>query len=192
MVGKSLVTAMLLGCLVIGMGGQAGAQADPLLGQIAWVPYNFAPRGWALCNGQLLPISQYTALFALLDTNYGGDGRTTFALPNLQGRVMVHQDEDFPLGSQGGAASTTLSVAQLPAHSHSLNASSMAGGAINPTGNVLAKASAPLYRSAGAANATMAGRSIGSTGENAPIPTMPPYTTLTCIIALTGVFPSQN
>ena len=120
---------------------------DPYIGQILLVPFNFAPNGWAFCNGQLLPISQYTALFALLGTTYGGNGVSNFALPDLRGRVPVGFTQgpglsNYVLGELGGAESVTLQVTQIPAHNHQLQAANVAATQPNPSGNVLASANA--------------------------------------------------
>src|ERR1700729_490214 len=109
---------------------------NPFVGQILMVAFNFAPQGWALCNGQLLPIAQNQALFSLLGTYYGGDGRTTFALPNLQGRVPVHQGSgSYFMGASGGVETVTLGVNNLPSHNHPANCSSTAGSTANPAGH---------------------------------------------------------
>jgi microcystin-dependent protein len=174
---------------------------NPFLGQILLVAFNFAPVGWALCNGQLLAISQNTALFSLLGTYYGGNGTTDFALPNLQGRVPVHMGSggggNYVIGQIGGAASATLTVNNLPAHSHPANCSSLAGTSSDPVQNFWAEPSA-VVRAAGSftyaatANGTMAPTAIGSTGGNIPIPVVDPYLCMNYIIALQGIFPSRS
>jgi microcystin-dependent protein len=166
---------------------------DPILGQIIIFAGNFAPRGWALCDGQLLPISQNTALFSLLGTTYGGDGRTTFALPDLRGRVPIHAGQgpglsNYALGARGGSESTTLTTNNLPAHSHPLLATSTGQADDSPAGNVLAQAD--IY-AAGPTNVTL-GTSVGPVGENQPLPNLQPYTCINAIIALEGVYPSRN
>ena len=114
--------------------------ADPFMSEIRIMSFVFAPKGWALCNGQLLPINQNQALFSLLGTTFGGDGRVNFALPNLQGRTPMHVGSGHTLGEQGGEQAHTLSIAELPTHTHVAQATSATGNASNPTGNVLAAA----------------------------------------------------
>jgi microcystin-dependent protein len=168
---------------------------EPFLGQILLVAFNFAPKGWALCNGQILPINQNQALFSLLGTYYGGDGRTNFALPNLQARVPVHQGNGYVIGQVGGAANVALTVNNLPAHTHAANCSSLAGSSSNPAGHFWAETSKGGSVSssyAANANAQMAATAIGATGAGAAVSVMQPYLTLNFIIALQGIFPSQN
>jgi microcystin-dependent protein len=173
------------------------AQVDPLLGQISMFAGNFAPRGWALCDGQLLAISSNTALFSLLGTTYGGDGRTTFALPDLRGRAPIHEGQgpglsDKRLGQRGGAEQVILQVSNLPSHTHSLNASTATGTSNVPTGNVHADTSVFDKEYATTANTAMSGTAIGNTGGNIPVSIVQPYLTINYIIALQGVFPSRN
>ena len=165
---------------------------NPFIGQILMVGFNFAPEGWALCNGQLLPIAEYTALFSLLGTMYGGDGRTTFALPNLQGRVPIHQGESsgtssYAIGMSGGVEKVTLLVNNLPAHNHTANCNTALGSNIDPAKNFWA--GAPSYL--GSANSQMAATAIGSTGGNQPVTVVQPFLCVNFIIALQGVFPSR-
>lgn len=172
---------------------------ENFLGEIRLVAFNFAPTGWAMCNGQLLPIGTNTALFSLLGTTYGGDGVTTFALPNLQGRVAIHEGQGVNLtnrnlGDMGGSEQQTLNVDQLPAHSHafSVPASTNPATTTNPRGAVIAVS--PKKKddefTTGPANTSLAQGQTSSTGGNQPFNTMPPFTTLNCIIALQGIFPS--
>jgi microcystin-dependent protein len=168
---------------------------EPFLGQILLVAFSFAPKGWALCNGQLLPINQNQALFSLLGTYYGGDGRTNFALPNLQARVPMHQGTNHVIGSVGGAESVVLTVNNLPAHTHVANCSSLAGSTASPTAHFWAetvKGGSVESSYAATANAQMAATAIGATGAGAAVSVMQPYLTLNFIIALQGIFPSQN
>jgi microcystin-dependent protein len=168
---------------------------EPFLGQILLVAFSFAPKGWALCNGQLLPINQNQALFSLLGTYYGGDGRTNFALPNLQARVPVHQGSGYVIGQVGGAANVALTVNNLPSHTHAANCSSLAGSTASPTGHFWAetvKGGSVESSYAATANAQMAATAIGATGVGAAVSVMQPYLTLNFIIALQGIFPSQN
>lgn len=181
------------------VGIPAAMAQQNFLGEIRWVAFNFAPTGWEKCNGQLLSIAQNTALFSLLGTTYGGDGLTTFALPNLQGRVAIHEGQGVNLtnrniGDMGGSEQQTLSVDQLPAHSHafSVPASTNSATTTNPRGAVIAaspKQNDPEF--AATANTSLAPGQTSNTGGNQPFNTMPPFTTLNCIIALQGIFPSQ-
>jgi microcystin-dependent protein len=170
--------------------------AEPFVGEIAMFGGNFAPRGWALCDGQLLPISSNEALFSLLGTTYGGDGRTTFSLPDLRGRAPIHAGRgpglsDYRLGSKGGQETVTLTTAQMPAHSHSLQAHTGYGDTANPNGAVSAKTTSPAYKSA-APNATMNAAAVGQTGGGQAHENRQPYIAIHYIIALQGVFPSRS
>jgi microcystin-dependent protein len=165
---------------------------DPFLGEIRLVAFTFAPRGWALCAGQLLPINQNQALFALLGTTYGGDGRTTFALPDLRGRVPVGAGQSatgssYELGSNGGQETVKLTASQLPAHSHSVRASSGASTTRNPSNGVAAAGGA--YAATG--NAKMSTAMITRSGGGQAHDNRQPYVSLNYIIALQGIFPSQ-
>ena len=211
---------------------------EPFIGEIRWVAFNFAPVGWAKCDGQLLPISQNTALFSLLGTTYGGNGQTTFALPDFRSRTIVHQGQgpglsNRDMGEQGGTESHTLTIAEMPAHSHggglhshpipplgvNVGANSGAATLATASGNVLATATlaaggngngnnAPkltMIYNAGPADVTLGAGSTtvtGATGNasggslteggSQPHPTMPPFLTGNCIIALVGIFPSRQ
>jgi len=170
----------------------AQTPGTPYIGELRFVAFNFAPAGWAQCDGQLLPINQNQLLFNLIGTTYGGDGVTNFALPNLQGRVPVHPGNGITIGQSGGQDSVVLSVEQLPKHRHKLLGNDSPATSPTPGGNTLASNSgAPMYN-AGPPNAALHADSTGATGANAPVPTMPPYLGLNCIIALTGAYPSQN
>ena len=169
---------------------------EPYIGQISMAGFNFAPRGWALCNGQIMSIAQNTALFSLLGTTYGGDGQTTFALPNLQGRVPMHWGNGPGLtprviGEVSGEETVTLITTQMPIHSHLLNVSSEDAGVKNPTGQVLATTTSPTYV-AGPIDGTMNPQVIGPAGGNQPHDNMQPYLAITFMIALVGIFPSRN
>ncbi|MGB1216681.1 MAG: phage tail protein, partial [Saprospiraceae bacterium] len=164
-----------------------------------YVGFNFAPRDWANCDGQLLAISSNTALFSLLGTMYGGDGRTTFALPDLRGRVPLHVGNGAGLsgysqGQRGGFESVTLNVNQLPSHNHSLFVSTDLGDTNVPaTGKVLADAGEFDKDFGNSTNLTaLDSSSIGNTGANQSIENRPPYLVLRAVIALQGVFPSRN
>jgi microcystin-dependent protein len=169
--------------------------SNPFLGEIRIVGFYFAPVGWAMCNGQLLSISQNMALFSLLGTTYGGDGQTTFALPNLQGRFAMHQSPSGPIGENGGAATISMTTAHLPAHAHTVRAVAGAGNAIESTGNYLAGAPPQDHQgifSGGGPAALMAPGMIQPSGQGQPIGILPPYLTLNFIIAIVGIFPSQS
>lgn len=190
--GGALLMGILSSSLVKAQG------SDPFLGQIAFVPYNFVPKNWAACNGQLLPISQNQALYALLGTMYGGNGTTNFALPDMRGRVLVHEGQaplgptNYTMGQNGGTESVTLLVTQMPAHSHTVNAVSTEGNQNSPTDNLPAdtKALDKEYSNANG-NATMKSTMINPSGGNQAHENRPPFITLKCIISLTGIFPSQ-
>lgn len=163
--------------------------ATPFISEIRIVSFNFPPKGWAFCDGQLLPINQNQALFSLLGTTYGGDGRVNFALPNLQGRAPVHVGNGIVLGQQGGETSHTLNSSELPAHTHVPTGSSNAASATGPTGNLWAT-KASIF--AGSADTAMNPACITAVGGNQPHENMSPYLVLNFIIALQGQFPSQN
>jgi microcystin-dependent protein len=164
--------------------------SDPFLGEIKVCSFAFAPRGWAFCNGQLLPINQNQALYSLLGTTYGGDGRTTFALPDLRGRTPLHTGDGLTLGEKAGEQTVTLSVAQTPVHTHLVTASSNPADQDLPAGNVPAVTGENLYSST--ASTLMAATAVTSVGGNQAHDNMSPYLVLNFIIALTGIFPSRN
>lgn len=174
---------------------------DPFLAEIRMFGGNFAPRGWALCNGQLMPISQNTALFSLLGTTYGGDGRVTFGLPNLQATAPLQQGQGNGLsprwlGEQGGSPTVTLQNSELPAHTHAVQASTGSGNSTQPAGAVFAaansgKVGAKLYSAAQPANVAMNPASIAPTGGSQPHNNMPPFLCVTFVIALEGIYPQR-
>jgi microcystin-dependent protein len=164
----------------------------PFLGEIRLVSFNFPPKGWALCNGQLLPINQNQALFALFGTSYGGDGRVNFALPNLQSRVPIHFGGGHTLGERAGEENHTLSASELPGHTHVAQASSAEGNDATPsTDRVLASPLNLTYRAQSGLSPMDPG-SVGSAGGSQPHTNQQPYLTLNFIVALQGIFPSQN
>ena len=177
--------------------------SEPFIGQIVMFGGNFAPRGWALCDGQLLPISQWQGLFSLLGTNYGGDGRTTFGLPDLRGRVAVHAGNgpglpNIVLGQSGGSATTTLNVTNLPTHDHDhrLRGSTSIGDTSSPGGAVPAVNQLTRYGiyQTGAPDTDMSTAAITAApvGAGQAFNKMPPYQAVNFIIALIGLFPSRN
>lgn len=168
--------------------------AEPFLSEIRVMSFEFAPKGWALCNGQLLPINQNQALFALLGTNYGGDGRTTFGLPNLQGRVPVHLGpSNSVLGMAGGSETVTLTQGQMPAHSHLVNADGTAGSTNLPTPTVYLANSTPVNMWGPLGSVlTMNQSEIGFNGGSQAHENKQPYLVLNFCIALVGIFPSPN
>jgi microcystin-dependent protein len=164
--------------------------ATPFIGEIKIVGFNFAPKGWALCNGQLLPINQNQALFSLLGTYYGGNGTTNFALPNLQGSMPIHVGNGFVQGQVGGQAQHTLVTAEIPAHNHAAQGVSTSASTPSATSNTWAASAQNPYAAAG--NTTMAAVAVSTVGGSQPHPNMPPYLTLNFVIALEGIFPSRN
>lgn len=164
--------------------------AEPFLSEIRIMSFNFAPKGWALCNGQLLPINQNQALFSLLGTTYGGDGRVNFALPDLRARVPIHEGSGHTLGERGGENAHTVSIAELPTHTHVVQASPNVGDAVNPTGAVLASAS-NVYRTADNLTA-LNPASVTNTGGSQAHENRQPFLALSFCIALQGIFPSQS
>jgi len=163
--------------------------SEPFLSEIKIVSFNFAPKGWALCNGQFLPINQNQALFALLGTTYGGNGQTTFALPNLRGRVPIHMGS-HTLGEAAGSTAVTVNIQQLPTHVHSLMAANASADNNDPSGRYLGAAAA-LYHSATTLTPLLPS-SVSNLGGSQPHNNMMPYLVLTFIIALQGIFPSRN
>ncbi|MBI2839709.1 MAG: phage tail protein [Acidobacteria bacterium] len=165
--------------------------AEPFLSEIRIMSFGFPPKGWALCNGQLLPINQNQALFSLLGTTFGGDGRVNFALPDLQGRVPIHVGNSHTLGERSGTEIHTLSEAEVPVHTHTQQASSVAADSPIPTGNVLASSSDSTYGSPGNLVDLAAG-SVEPVGGGQPHENRQPFLTLSFCIALQGIFPSPN
>jgi len=172
---------------------------DPFVAEVRIFPFNFAPKGWAFCNGQLMPISQNTALFSLLGTTYGGDGKSTFALPDLQGMAPMQQGQGpglslRQLGETAGEPSVTLITTELPAHTHGAIAAT-GGGLNDPTNNAWAgclKGHAPAYAASSASNVAMSPLALSVSGGNQPHNNLMPYLTLNFCIALQGVFPPRS
>jgi microcystin-dependent protein len=170
--------------------------AEPFLSEIRIMSFNFAPKGWALCNGQLLPINQNQALFSLLGTTYGGDGRVNFALPNLQGNAPIHMGQGHTLGEKGGEQAHTLSLSEMPAHTHFVTASTTQaaqGSGSTPTNTkILGQARGSFLYGPPTGLVTMAPNEIGNVGGSQAHLNMQPFLVLTFCIALQGIFPSQN
>jgi microcystin-dependent protein len=164
------------------------------VGEVSIFAGNFAPAGWMFCEGQLLPISEYETLFNLIGTTYGGDGQSTFALPDLRGRIPIHQGNGFILAETGGAEEVTLTVNQIPAHSHPALGSSNTGTGTQPTGNVLTNLVGATSAGYGtdAPLTTMSAQSIGAVGGSQPHTNFQPYLCVDFIISLFGIFPSQT
>jgi microcystin-dependent protein len=168
--------------------------AEPFLAEIRILSFEFAPRGWALCNGQLLPINQNQALFSLLGTTFGGDGRVNFALPDLRGRTPAHVGDGLTLGARGGEQAVTLAGNQLPVHTHTLVATADVASSADPAGRVPAKKArfgADVYASP-ASPTPLADGSLASVGGSQAHLNMQPFLTLSFVIALQGIFPSPN
>lgn len=194
---RSRLLASFIFCMSISIHSLA---QDHFLGEIRWVPFNFAPSGWNFCNGQILPINQNQALFSLLGTVYGGDGITNFALPDARGRVFIHAGSgpglsNNNLGAKAGQESVTLTEAQLPSHQHALRGSTTTATETGPGDNLLAtKQRTSLYTSDTAAEnqIELNAQSVVATGGSQPHENRQPYITLNCIIALQGIFPVPN
>ena len=165
--------------------------SQPYVGEIRLFGGNFAPVNWMFCNGQLLAISEYDVLFNLIGTTYGGDGQNTFALPDLRSRVPVHTGSGFIIGQMSGTETVTLSVSQMPAHTHTAQATSNGGTSNNPAGNVWANWPGSQFSDQGTQSA-MNANAIGFVGGNQPHDNLMPYLSLNFIISLFGVYPSQS
>jgi microcystin-dependent protein len=177
--------------------------ANPFVGEIRIVGFNFPPNGWAFCNGQLMPISQNTALFSLLGTFYGGDGKSNFALPNLQGMAAINQGSgpglsQRDIGETGGEAHVTLLQTEIPQHTHNVSASSAGGDVNNPAANTvwakahLGKTPFNMYNPSAGTGVAMSGQAFATAGSSLPHNNMPPFLTLNFVIALQGVFPARQ
>jgi len=173
---------------------------DPFVAEIRIFPFNFAPKGWAFCDGQILPLSQNTALFSLLGTTYGGDGKSNFALPNMQGNAPMHPGQGpglslHDLGETGGSETVSLLESEIPSHSHALMASAQPATRTGPAGNSLSRVptgATPYLAPAGAPLVSMADQSIAPAGGDQPHNNMQPYLTLNFCIALQGVYPPRT
>jgi microcystin-dependent protein len=166
--------------------------AQPYVGEIRMFAGNFAPLGWMFCEGQLLPISENDVLFQLIGTTYGGDGEETFALPDLRGRVPIHQGNGFTIGENGGVESVTLTVNQIPSHSHPPIASTDSATSQDPTNSLLALAQNSVYYNLPDNPATMSPSAISPVGGSQPHENFQPYLCVDFIISLFGIFPSPT
>jgi microcystin-dependent protein len=164
--------------------------SEPFIGEIRMVSFNFAPKGWQLCNGQLLPINQFQALFSILGTTYGGNGQNTFGLPDLRGRVPLHFGNGFTQGGVGGEEGHVLLGNEIPGHSHSASANAAAVDQVQPGGNFWGNPQQSNY--ATSANTTMAGGTVSPAGGNQAHENRQPYLVVNFVIAINGVFPSRN
>ena len=196
---RTMVTAIGLTAGMALAAPQAQAGADEYLGEIFMTGANFCPRGTMKADGQLLPISEYQALFSLMGTIYGGDGRTTFALPDLRGRVAVNSGkgpglQDRKIGQRGGVEAQTLTQAQLPSHSHALNGSSESPDSANPTGKTFGSFSDDeLYASdAAAGTAAMSSKAVGNTGGGQSVSVLDPYLSINFCVVTQGTYPSRS
>ena len=164
--------------------------STPFLGSIMMVSFSFPPKGWALCNGQLLPINQNQALFSLLGTTYGGDGRVNFALPDLQARIPIHAGNGFTLGQRGGETAHTLTLTELPQHSHALIASSNSADQNSAANNYVASSGSSRF--ATTVNGTLLSTALSNAGGSQPHENESPFLVINFVIALQGIFPTQN
>jgi microcystin-dependent protein len=167
--------------------------SQPFLGEVKIISWNYAPKNWAFCNGQLMAINQNQALFSILGTAYGGNGQTTFALPDLRGRAPIHTGGQIGaiVGQSGGEEFHTLTLSEMPAHNHLINASNTAGNVNNPSADLLGSNASPVYQPKGTAVA-MTAENITFTGGSQPHENRSPLLVLNFIIALSGIFPSRN
>ena len=166
--------------------------SQPFVGEIRLFAGNFAPAGWLFCQGQLLPISENETLFQLIGTTYGGDGQSTFALPDLRGRLPIHQGNGFILAETGGAEEITLTTSQISAHSHPMVASARAGTVSSPQNSVLARSAAVVLYFNGSANTSLDALAVASSGGSQPHTNFMPYLCVDFIISLFGIFPSPT
>jgi microcystin-dependent protein len=196
---KHMLTSALAISAMLGAAPVATAQTDPMIGQISGYGFNWCPRGWTQAAGQLLPISQYSALFSLYGTNYGGDGRTTFGLPDLRGRVPVHTGQapglsNYPIGQKTGATTVTLTTVNLASHTHNFSGASAGPDTRSINGATFATfpAGASAYGNPGNLNETMNTGMVGNTGNNQAFNIQSPYIATNYCVSLQGIFPSRN
>ena len=167
--------------------------SEPFLAEVRPVGFSFAPRGWAFCDGQILPINQNQSLYSLLGATYGGDGRTSFALPDMRGRTPIHRTDGYEIGQSGGSETVTLSVGEIPPHTHTVNAISTEsdGRAISST-EMLADSNKPFYAESNSSSSPLHAGTISFSGGGASHENMQPYLAINYCIALQGLFPSRN
>lgn len=192
---KKIFSVMVL--LIVLFGSPKSHAQEPYIGEIAAVGFNFAPQGWMFCEGQLLPIAQYDALFSLLGTTYGGDGQTTFALPDYRGRTLIGVGQGpglspRVLGELGGSISATLTVANLPAHTHTIGSNTGTGTTNDPTNAVLANSGALDKEFAASSNSNLGSTGVAGSTNPAPVDISQPYLGINYIIAVEGIFPPRN
>ncbi|MFC4163614.1 phage tail protein [Epilithonimonas zeae] len=187
---------LIIGAFMITV--KISAQSEPFVGQIMFVPYNFAPVGWRDCDGSILSIAEYSTLFQLIGTTYGGNGQTTFALPDMRGRVVIDDGNGaglspYVLGQKGGTETVTLTVNQMPSHTHNVVGSNLNGNSSSPTNAVPANTRIldPEYSDA-TSDTTMKTNTVSNNGGSQPHNNMMPTTAMKCVIATEGIFPSQN
>jgi microcystin-dependent protein len=167
--------------------------SEPFLSEIRMVAFDYPPRGWAQCDGQILPINQYQALYSLLGTTYGGDGRTTFSLPDLRSRTPVHMGDGISRGMRLGSEDISLNLSQIPSHDHDLRAASAVADSAEADGNVYAVADRPLYQPANTSQQqVLSPGAVTSVGNGQPHNNMQPYQVVNFVIAVTGAFPSGD
>jgi microcystin-dependent protein len=171
--------------------------STPFMGEIKVISWNFAPQGWSFCNGAFLPINQNQALFSLLGTTYGGNGQTTFALPNMRGQIPIHVGNSHTLGESGGEEAHTLTVSELPQHIHILTGSTAVGNSVNPrpqnsSGTLFAQDPGKAYSSNAQSLTALAPGTVSNTGGSQPHENRQPFLALNFVIALQGIFPSRN
>lgn len=194
--GLRRILALALVSALGSLGLPQGARADPpYVGEVVCGGWNFCPAGWAECNGALLPIAENDTLFTLIGTTYGGDGQSTFALPNIAGRTMVHTGTGSglsprTLGESGGVETVTLTSSQIPSHNHPVQVHTGVEQSASPTNRIVGPANAPMYSTA-AANIALGASAVGSTGGSQPHNNLQPYLAAKCCISLFGIFPSQ-
>lgn len=188
---------LVLMLVVVGALAVSAAAQQPFIGEVDLVAFNFPPAGWAFCDGSLVPIAENQALFSLIGTTFGGDGQSTFALPDLRGRRALGMGQGpglspYVLGQSGGEEQVSLTVGQIPAHSHTFFASAAHGNSLQPGGNYWASASQVNLYSTNSSHVAMAPPAIGMTGGGQPHDNRSPYLVMNYIISLFGIFPSQN
>lgn len=165
----------------------------PYLGEIKMIPFNFPPKTWAFCDGQQMPINQNQALFSLFGTMYGGNGQTTFALPDLRGRIPMHIGAGFTQGERGGEVAHTLSISEMPTHTHQAQGTSSQGGSFSPDSNIWSSVTGVTpYSTSTSGLQGMLGTAVGLAGGSQPHDNMPPYIVINFCVALVGAFPSRN